>query len=134
MAANGVMEREVADDCCSTCIGCCREFLAACWEFCLCRDDGSLYSDNEELSQDFEMEDSGKMVEILEEITEVDENLDENDNGSGYTEEPRNSPPLQESSMPSTQTVEVILEHLPIPEPPPLQVIPATPEHETSES
>ena len=138
MAVNAVTEREVSDNCCSTCIICCQEFLGDCWEFCLCRDDSS---DTEELPQDFE--DAERVREVLEEVEDGAEETGDLDNDSddwpdsveaddnGYTG-PRDSPSPQEST--ATHTVEVVVEHLAIPEPPPVQVIPATPEHKTSES
>ena len=146
MAANAVTEREVADNCCSMCIGCCRRFLVACWgacrrclvvcwqlwEACMVGSFDGHYSSpryvgNEEIPQDFEVEDSGR----AEEMEVLDLEVDENDDG-GYTDEPHDCPPAEESSI---QTQQVVIEHLAIPElPPPVQVIPATPKHETSES
>ena len=147
MATNAVTEREVADNCCSTCTyrrflvacwGACRRFLFSflivCWELCEagCTVSREAYYDsphnlgNEEIPQDFEVEDSGR----AEEMEILDLEVDENDDG-GCTDEPHDCPPAEESSI---QTQQVVIEHLAIPELPPVQVIPATPKHEISES
>ena len=83
------------------------------------------YLGNEEIPQDFEVEDSGR----AEEMEILDLEVDKDD--GGYTDEPHDCPPAEESSI---QTQQVVTEHLAIPELPPVQVIPATPKHETSES
>lgn len=134
MAAEAVTERKITQNCYSRCVGCLTGCLACCWEYCrLIYDDyGSQYSDVEELSKDFEMDESDKAEEAtnVDDLTDVSHDLPQHQ-GASVSENV--SVPTLKVELEPEETEGASSHDAQAPQHIPIKLIPATPQHQGSE-